>query len=82
MPGRFDLVVLDGNMPRMNGREAARRIRAIDPGAPLLLASGYVESGTTDALGDDGFSGSISKPYDLNQLSRAVARYRRTNDAK
>jgi CheY-like chemotaxis protein len=75
-PGGFDLIILDGNMPRLPGREAARLIRNLDPSVPLLLATGYLEPGTADGLPEDGFSGTIGKPYDLNQLSRAVARYR------
>jgi signal transduction histidine kinase len=33
-PGRFDLAILDGNMPRLQGREAALLIRELAPDLP------------------------------------------------
>ena len=76
-PDAFDLVILDNNMPRLPGREAARQIRALNPGIPLLLASGYLDAGGSPTLEEEGFSGAIRKPYDMNQLSRAVDRCKR-----
>ncbi|HTL05414.1 MAG TPA: PAS domain S-box protein [Gemmatimonadales bacterium] len=78
-PGAFDLVILDGNMPRLPGRAAARRIRALDPAVPLLLATGYLDPGAADGVREDGFNGAIAKPYNLNELSRVVAQYRRAS---
>jgi CheY-like chemotaxis protein len=72
-PGRFDLVILDGNMPRMTGREAATLIRAAEPDLPLLLATGYLEPGDADRLASYGFNAAIAKPYNLSELSRVVA---------
>ena len=41
--GRFDVVVTDYRMPRMDGIEMIRRIRAQDAGARIILLSGFVE---------------------------------------
>jgi CheY-like chemotaxis protein len=38
---RFDLVLMDAVMPKKNGKEAAREIRQVDPGARILFMSGY-----------------------------------------
>jgi PAS domain S-box-containing protein len=72
-PEAFDLVILDGNMPRMTGREAAVLITKAAPGVPLLLATGYLEPGESENLAQYGFAAAIAKPYNLNELSRAVA---------
>jgi len=41
--GRFDVVVTDYRMPRMDGIEMIRRIRARDGAARIILLSGFVE---------------------------------------
>ena len=41
--GKFDVVVTDYRMPRMNGGELIQRIRALEPKARIILLSGFVE---------------------------------------
>ena len=40
---RFDVVVTDYRMPRMNGGELIQRIRLLEPNARIILLSGFVE---------------------------------------
>jgi len=40
---RFDVVVTDYKMPRMNGAEFILRIRKLDPNARVILLSGFVD---------------------------------------
>jgi CheY-like chemotaxis protein len=72
-PTRFDLVILDGNMPRLHGRDAAILIKDIAPELRLILATGYIEPGDQDRLEVYGFSAAIAKPYSISELSRVVA---------
>jgi PAS domain S-box-containing protein len=71
-PSRYDLVILDGNMPRLHGRDAATCIHELAPTLPLVLSTGYLETAESD-LAMYGFSGSIGKPYSMSELSRLVA---------
>ena len=39
-PGRYRVVVTDLSMPRMNGLQLVRRLRALEPGLPIMIFSG------------------------------------------
>jgi two-component system chemotaxis response regulator CheY len=47
--GPFDLVLLDGDMPRLTGREIARKLRAEGFGRPVVIVSGTVHISETEA---------------------------------
>jgi CheY-like chemotaxis protein len=72
--GKFDLVVTDYHMPRMDGLELIVRIRAMNPAMGVILFSGFVEplglnAGNTGA--DAVIAKSASEPA---HLLRAVKR--------
>jgi CheY-like chemotaxis protein len=68
----FDLYLFDAVMPRMGGREACERIRARQPTARFLFASGYgAEALPVSFLRDMGVE-TISKPLDPDTLLRSV----------
>ena len=55
-PGRYRAVVTDVTMPVMNGLELARRLRALEPGLPIMIFSGAcsvdeIEGAIARALG-------------------------------
>lgn len=39
-PGKFDLVLTDLNMPKMNGYQLAQKIRDIRPSMPVIMSTG------------------------------------------
>ncbi len=65
------LVLLDITMPRMNGHEALREIKDLDPDAKVMLSSGYAEE-ESHADGEAGASGFIQKPYQFKVLASAL----------
>lgn len=69
---RFDLVLMDLHMPRMNGYDALQRLRAIDPGMKAILLSG----GTQDAASLAELEGVayLQKPFDNQELTAVVRR--------
>lgn len=71
---KFDVVVTDYKMPRMNGVELIRRIRAAQPAAGVILLSGYVEPlGLSEK--DTGADVVIPKSAgEVGHLTRAVKR--------
>ena len=69
--GRFDLALVDIGLPDMDGIELVRRLRAADPGMPVVVCTGY-------AAGDAGLRGLpggvtvLQKPCSALDLLRAV----------
>lgn len=67
------LVILDMQMPGMNGRDCFRAMRSIHPGVRVLMASGFGEDGEVQGALADGLSGFIRKPFRRDELLRLVA---------
>lgn len=71
---RIALTVLDLVMPREPGEVVFRRIRALDPGALVLLASGNAAGETVEALILEGAVGFLQKPYRIAELNQLIRR--------
>jgi PAS domain S-box-containing protein len=69
-----DLVFSDIVMPgKMDGLGLARRLKEIRPNLPVLLATGYSDA-AANARGEFSI---IRKPYEIHQLSQAIAKLQR-----
>ena len=75
-PGDYDLVLMDIQMPLMDGYEATRQIRSLENPA---LSSIPIIAMTANAFDDDrktaakcGMNGFISKPIDLEEIVRVL----------
>jgi CheY-like chemotaxis protein/two-component sensor histidine kinase len=66
------LLLMDLNMPRLNGVEAALRIRHINPKAPVLFMSGYPREQIMERFGLQPHTGFIRKPFLCNELQDGV----------
>ncbi len=69
-PDTIDLVLLDMNMPVMDGRATYNALREIDPGVRVILATGYAARGAEE-MEDVPV---LAKPFSAIALSRAVRR--------
>ncbi len=66
--GRIALVVLDMTMPRMDGDETYRQMRAIRPDVRVILSSGYSEADAVNRFTGKNLAGFIQKPYRARDL--------------
>jgi len=75
-----DIVVSDVLMPRMDGRELVRRLRAEQTWTPIILLTKVDESFERSAALDEGADDYLGKPFNPPELvSRIRAVLRRTN---
>jgi len=73
---RPDAVLLDRNMPEMDGIICAKKIIEHDPTAKIILISGYEEKGPNgiDSLTKQIIKGYLTKPIDMVKLSLVLGR--------
>ena len=64
----IDCVILDLTMPHMDGEQAYRELRRIDPEVRVIMSSGYNEQEVTQRFVGKGLAGFIQKPYELDKL--------------
>ncbi|WP_416246256.1 ATP-binding protein [Desulfocurvibacter africanus] len=72
----FDLVLMDAQMPEMDGVEATRRIRAGEAGEPripIVAMTAYALQGDRERFLEAGMDDYLSKPIDLKELDRVLA---------
>lgn len=66
----IDLVILDFDMPVLNGAEVVRRIRKTNLKTPIIVLTGYVTD--AEAIINSGWATIIGKPIQLDVLDGAV----------
>jgi CheY-like chemotaxis protein len=67
-----DLVILDLNMPDLNGAETLKGIRRLRPGLPVLLATGFLDAATGAQLQLDGRALCLLKPFSRDNLAQKL----------
>ena len=76
-PGGYDAVLMDIQMPVMDGYEASRAIRALDnpalSGIPIIALSANAFSEDIRAAKEAGMNGHIAKPIDIANLMETLA---------
>jgi signal transduction histidine kinase/CheY-like chemotaxis protein len=74
----FDLILMDVNMPVMDGLTATRAIRAMDgpaSGTPVVVFTADVMNEATERAMDAGADDFLGKPVQLDQLRATLQKY-------
>ncbi len=77
--GRFDLVIMDVQMPDMDGIEVTQRIRdpteaGLPTRIPIVAATAFVQPADRERCIQAGMNGFITKPIDPRELLEVVDR--------
>lgn len=75
--GEYDAIIMDVQMPVMNGYEAARAIRRSGCGnaktVPIIALTADAPEESARAAADSGMNGCLTKPVNIDRLRKAVA---------
>ena len=75
----YDMILMDCNMPEMDGLEAAARIRSREkassaPRVPIIALTGNAEPGSRENCINAGMDDFLAKPYSCAALAQVIAR--------
>ena len=77
--GTYQLILMDIQMPVMNGYDAAKKIRRMDDprkaGIPIIAMTANAFSEDRQAALDAGMNDHVAKPIDMNILVPAIRKY-------
>jgi len=68
----FDVTLMDIVMPEMNGVEAFKKIKEMQPGAPVILMTAYSDEELIQTARDEGIRQIIHKPIQIDRLIEMI----------
>ena len=74
--GAYDVILMDIQMPELDGIEATRRIRAFLPDIPIIAMTAHTMKGDAEKCLEAGMQDHIAKPIDPETLFAALQRAR------
>lgn len=71
-PQLVDLIIMDLNMPGMNGREAFLKLKERAKDVKVIISSGYLEAEDVEDMLDSGVAGILAKPFGVMEISKKI----------
>jgi DNA-binding NtrC family response regulator len=68
----ISLVILDLSMPGMGGERCLEELLRTDPGAKVIIASGYAVDEPKAKVMKAGACGFVGKPYEMKKLLKVI----------
>ena len=74
-PEGVDLLVCDYTMPKLNGLDLARKVGALRPELPIIMATGVIDSDDMEKAHSEGIREILKKPFRMEVLLNVVMRH-------
>lgn len=71
---KYDLVIVDMEMPVMQGDELFDRLKELNPDVQVIIISGYAINEKSQSVLDRGARGFIHKPFQIQDIEKLIAR--------
>ncbi len=71
----IDLVLMDVQLPLMNGKESMLEIKKIRPQLPIIAQTAFAMSGDREKYLREGFDGYVAKPINVQELLAMIEKY-------
>ena len=81
-PAYFDIVLMDVQMPVMDGLQATGDLLARDPGLPVVALTAHALVDERQRCLDAGMVGHLAKPFDADDVVRLILRHARRSPIK
>lgn len=69
---KFDVIILDLNMPKMSGKVTFLKLRKIDPNIRIIISTGYSDKDMDISKWPGTINAFLQKPYQIQELSETM----------
>ena len=72
---KFELIITDIHMPKLDGFQLVKKIRSSDKEIPILVLSGFIDSEHIQKILDMGADGYIEKPFTIAKIKSVLKKF-------
>jgi PAS domain S-box-containing protein len=76
----YDLILMDLQMPEVDGFEASRQIRTFNRSIPIIALSAAVMQRDKELTVEAGMNAHLAKPIDIQELQKVLSDYLKTSE--
>ena len=67
-----DLIIVDLDMPNMDGLEFTRRVKALNPNFPVIMVTAFAKHYSSDEINDSHPDAFLQKPVHMDKLLEVI----------
>ncbi len=72
---KVDLLIVDFNMPVMNGIDCIKQVRKLGLKIPVILSTGSLPSNYLEEIEKENITGLVSKPYEFDVMLKTIKKF-------